>query len=401
MNKRIFSAAAATVALAAAPAVVMGQGDPFSAVRQAAPDAPAAGNPFSAIQSAAPPPAGPVPDAFSAMRSSSNRVGATGASGAAGRSYATGGTTGVVSLGSIALLPKTVAPLPIGLKPVSTKYLKGHKRVVIPTYSLAIVRTGSASAYAGGFGSEQAGRRVSITTALLGIDDALPAQLADEAYKDLVKRLTDAGFEVVPNEQVQASAIGTMQSLGTATKGINKWSVYAPAYAPLRSGAPFTSVMGGLGAFRQIGDTAKDLDAVVLIPGVAIDYENIGGSGTHNYGSSASVDADLRFHVLANSGPQFTVTPPPPYKGGWPGNFLMPTNQGTAEQFAIMYETDDRSDDRSLHNAFALAGMGDIYRQSKVYAAEADPGRYAALVRAAFQGVNTAIVNEMVKARAG
>ncbi len=400
MSKYILHAAAVAAVLGASPAA--GQGDPFGAIRSAQPAAGAAADPFSTVRSARPAPAaGPVPDAFSAMRASSNRVGSTGASGAAGRSYSTGSTTGFATLGSIALMPQTVAPLPISVKAANTKYIKGHTRVALTGFTLGVVRSGGASAYAGGAGSTQAGRRVSITTALVGIDDALPAKLADEAYKDLAKRLADAGFEVLPNDRVQASPIGQLASKGAQAVGVNKVSLYAPAYAPIRDGVLGLSAMSLPAGSRLTGEAAKVLDAVIINPVMVVDYENIGGSGTHNYGGNASVDAELRFHVMANSGALVTVTPPPPYKGGWGGTLLMPVQQGTPEPFAVMYETDDRSDDRSLHNAIAMAGLGDIYRQSKVYAAEADPGRYAALVRAAFQGMNTAIVTEMVKARGG
>ena len=115
--------------------------------------------------------------------------------------------------------------------------------------------------------------------------------------------------------------------------------------------------------------------------------------------ASASINADVRFHLLGGSGALVTVTPPPPYRGGWGASYLMPNNYGSAEPFAIMYEIDDKSDSKGIHNALALAGIGDIYRQSKYYAVEADPGRYAALVRAAYRGINAAIVAEMVKSR--
>jgi hypothetical protein len=374
------------MAILAAPAISQAQNDPFSSVRGAATPPPNTAN---------------APEAFSAIRGAagSGRVGATSASGAAGRSYANGSTGGFASLSQIASLPRTVAPIPITVKPTGLKYLKGKTRVALTGYTLGVIRSGAASAYGGGFGSEQAGRRVSITTALVGVDDAMPAQLADEAYKDLAKRLTDAGFEVIPNDQVQASPIGKLASRGSQTVGEGKISLYAPQYAPIRIG---TLALGGLtmpAAGGPNGDAAKALDAIVVNPTMIVDYENIGGSGNRAYSGNASVDAEVRFHLMANSGAMITVTPPPPYKGGWPGSLLMPTQMGTGEQFGIMYETNDKSDDRNLHNAIAMAGLGDIYRQSKVYAVEVDPGRYAALVRAAYAGLNTAIVAEMVKAR--
>ena len=44
--------------------------------------------------------------------------------------------------------------------------------------------------------------------------------------------------------------------------------------------------------------------------------------------------------------------------------------------------------------------MGSMYRQSKYYGVEISPERYRALARAAYEGLNTAIVAEIQKARA-
>jgi hypothetical protein len=41
-----------------------------------------------------------------------------------------------------------------------------------------------------------------------------------------------------------------------------------------------------------------------------------------------------------------------------------------------------------------------MYRQKKIYAVEVVPDRYAALARAAYQGLNAAIVEAMKKAAA-
>lgn len=82
-----------------------------------------------------------------------------------------------------------------------------------------------------------------------------------------------------------------------------------------------------------------------------------------------------------------------------PGVFRVKPS-GSDELFGVLVQTEDRSDDVGMHNAFAEAGMGSVYRQSLVYAVEADPGRFAALCRAAFQGFNTALVEEIRRARA-
>ena len=81
-----------------------------------------------------------------------------------------------------------------------------------------------------------------------------------------------------------------------------------------------------------------------------------------------------------------------------PGAFTMKPH-GSPEPFAVMVKAGDRSDSKGLHNALVEAGFGSLYRQSLVYAVEADPGRFAALSRAAFQGYNAALVEEIRRAR--
>jgi hypothetical protein len=328
-----------------------------------------------------------------------DRRGSTSAGGTASTNYATSGVKGDLSLSQLAALPKTVPPLAIQLKPTNTKYVKGKTQVAVATYGLYLVRSGSATAFAGGFGSESNARRTSIKTGLVGVSEPLANQLVEEAYVDLGKRLAQAGFEVAPNDAVQAalSGIGTVAS---GAKGINGQPIYGPAAAPVRAGTTFTGALSGLGNQGALTRACDALGgAIILSPSLGVDYEWLESSGNHAYSASASVGARLRFHALQNSGATFVQTPPPPYRGAWPGNFLMPQPSGTDEPFAIMFEVDDRSDNALVSSAMALAGFGSIYRQSKVYAVQADPDRYAALVRAAYQGLNASLVDELLKAK--
>jgi hypothetical protein len=331
----------------------------------------------------------------SGLRAQTPRIGGTGASGAVGESYAaTRNLGGGLSLAAISMLPHRVEPFPVQLKAANARFFKGKTRIVIPSYALMVNRSGRVTAFAGGRGSESNMRRTSLSTALVGVPDDLAAKLADEAYKDLVKRLTDAGYEVLPQETVAASAIGQIRTLGPVAKTTyNGQQAYGPPGLPLKPGAPFL--------FSNMNDYAKgaeDLGAIVLLPALGVDYERLETSGAHAYSSSASVNARLRFHAVQASGATFMVTPDKPYRGGWAGTFLMPQGAGTDEAFGIMYEVDDRSDSKALSNAFALAGFGSMYRQSKVYAVEVDPGRFTAMTRAAYEGLNAAIVTEMKKA---
>ena len=349
-------------------------------------------DPFGALYA---PPAGSAP-------APSAKTGVTSVSGAVGRSYSASDTDGFASLAQISMLPRVVPAIPLQLKPWNPKVSAKRPRILVPTYALALVRTGKVSAFAGGAGWGRAPRRASLTTALIGVSDELAEQLAQEAYDDLVRRLKAAGFDVVSPEEIAATPEASrLEVVGTRARGINGMSVYGPRAAPLRAGHPYASaVLAGSKSAIVLTDMSIELDALVITPQMALDYQQLEGTGRRTYVGSAQVGAKVWFDVLNGSGAYFLHGGSRKGLGSGPyGGFLMQGNHGSAEPFAIMYEVDDRSDSVAIHNAFAQAGLGSLYRQSKVYAVEASPERYAALARAAFQGLNMSIVAELRKAR--
>lgn len=349
-------------------------------------------DPFGTLY-APPPGSAPAP---------SSKTGVTSVTGAVGRSYSASDTDGFASLAQISMLPRTVPAISLKLKPWNPKVSAGRPRVLVPTYALALVRTGKVSAFAGGAGSEMAPRRTSLTTALVGVSDPLGEQLAQEAYDDLVQRLKSAGFDVVSPDEIAATPeAARLEVVGTRARGINGMSVYGPRTAPLRAGHPYSSaVLAGSKSAIVFTDMSIELDALVLTPQMALDYQQLETTGRRTYVGSAQVGAKVWFDVLGGSGANFLIGGSRKGLGSGPyGGFLMEGNHGSTEPFAIMYEVDDRSDSAAIHNAFAEAGLGSLYRQSKVYAVEVAPERYAALARAAFQGLNMSIVAELRKAR--
>lgn len=361
-----------------------------AAILMTATTARAQSDPFGALYA---PPAGSGP-------APSNRTGVTSVTGAVGRTYAGSQEGGFASLAQIGMLPRTVPAMPVALKAWNPKFAAGRPRIVVPSYVLALVRGGKVSASGAGAGSDITPRRTTLTTALTGVSDALAETLASDAYADLAARLTAAGFDVVPADQMQASAeIARLPAVGTRAKGQNGWSVYGPAVAPLRTGHAWSSSpLSASKAGMVFNDLSAELDAVVLTPQLAIDYQQLEGTGRRTYVGSAQVEAKVWFSIAPGSGATFLYGKRKGLGGGMPGSFLS-SGHGSAEPFAIMYEVDDRSDSVAIHNAFAQAGLGSLYRQSKVYAVEASPERYAALVRAAYQGLNAALVAELRKAR--
>lgn len=353
-------------------------------------------DPFGALYAPPPPPPGST-----AAPAPSTRTGVTGVTGAVGRSYAGSQEGGFASLAQIGMLPRVVPPIGLRLKPWNPKVSAKRPRILVPTYALALVRTGKASAFAGGAGSEMAARKASLSTALVGVSDQLAEQLAQEAYDDLMARLGTAGFDVVTPAEIAASPdISRLEVVGTRARGTNGMSVYGPAGAPLRSGHPYsTAMLAGSKSAIVFSDISAELDALILTPQMAIDYQQLESTGRRTYVGSAQVGAKVWFDVLGGSGAYYVYGQRRGLGSGPYGGFLLENNHGSTEPFGIMYEVNDRSDSVALHNAFAQAGLGSMYHQSQIYAVEVDPQRYAALVRAAFQGLNAAIVAELKSAR--
>lgn len=369
--------------------------DPFAVARPPAPAAPGApAAPAGVLGPIAPPPAASTPG---------NRVGFTGVEQAVGRSYAGAQTKGFASMAQIRMLPKTASPLSVSLRASAPRNMSGRPRIAVPTYAVAIVRQGSIRASAAGQGSDITPRATTISTILMGVDDTLAQRIADEANNDLTERLKAAGFDVVPQDQVQASAeLRRLEVVGTKVTGANDWTIYGARSAPLRTGHPFAKglagALGGSGASIVLNDVSVELNAVMMTPYLVLDYARYGGSGRSTYTGSANASMETRFR-MPNCGATFLYGRDKGKGGGIGGSFLSADSTGTDEAFGVLFEVDDRSDDVGLHNAFATAGLGSLYRQSKYYAVEVWPDRYATLARAAYQGFNAALVAEIQKAR--
>jgi hypothetical protein len=330
-------------------------------------------------------------------------IGSTRIEAAVGRSYAGSSEQGTVSLAQIAALPKTLAPFPVELDGAGEKYISRRPRIAVATYGLGVVRSQSVTASAAGRGSDITPRRTTVATYLEGVPDELATGLAEEAYNDLVGRLRAAGFDVVPADEVAAAphmqAIAHAASVLEGREGGGAWTTYGPRSAPLirgfanERGLAALSASGSLIAF---GKVSQELDAIVLVPRLMLNNVGMGGTGHRNFVGSASASAEVRFWITPATRTDFIWGNE--RGGAMPGGFQVKTF-GSDEPFAVLVKAADRSDSRALHDALADAGFGSLYRQSLVYAVQADPGRFAALSRAAFQGYNAALTEAIRRAR--
>ncbi len=201
------------------------------------------------------------------------------------------------ALCSALLVPGLAAAIPVGevttTKPGKVIDMAGVKplfkkksRAVIAGYQVSFVTHNKASAYAGGGG----GARSTMETYLGNVDQALMQQIADESYATFANKLAEAGIEVVPMEKVLASA--NFQALETTpTSAASPYKVKfqgADMVVVPATGLPlWFNQYDGLNAAGNKGKKnikamtalAKEFDAAVLQPSMAVDFSYLDTSG--------------------------------------------------------------------------------------------------------------------------
>lgn len=201
------------------------------------------------------------------------------------------------ALSSALLVPALAAAIPVSeagtakpgkvidmaaVKPLFKK--KG--RAVIAGYQVSFVTHNKASAYAGGGG----GARSKMETFLGNVDQALMQQIADEAYATFAKKLAEAGIEVVPMEQVKASA--NFQALETTPasadapykvnfEGADLVVVPATGFPLWFNQYDGLNAAGNKGKknLKHMAALAKEFDAAVLQPSMSVDFSYLDTSG--------------------------------------------------------------------------------------------------------------------------
>jgi hypothetical protein len=182
---------------------------------------------------------------------------------------------------------------------------KKKSKAVIAGYQVGFVTHNKASAYAGGGG----GARSTMETYLGNVDYALMQQIADEAYATYVKKLQEAGIEVIEADKVKASAafqaLETTPSTASAPYQVNFQGadmVVVPA-----SGFPlWFNQYDGLNAngnkgkknLKHLAALAKEFDAAVLQPSMVVDFSWLEKSGGQ-LARRANVEAGTTPYMVA------------------------------------------------------------------------------------------------------
>lgn len=200
---------------------------------------------------------------------------------------------------SLALLTPTLAravstaeaeTVKIG-KAIDTKSVKmlfkKKNRAVMAGYQVAFVTRNKATAAAGLYGS---GARATMETFLGNVDYALMQEIVDAAYANHVKRLQEAGIEIVPMEQVKASkAFQELEVTPGSAAQPCKVNLQGADYVVVpASGFPlWFNKYDDLGAkgeqskknIQLMAQLSKEFDAAVLQPSFGVDFTYLDTSG--------------------------------------------------------------------------------------------------------------------------
>lgn len=226
---------------------------------------------------------------------------------------------------AVVLTPQS-QPAELALQVFSTTdptALKGLKRVALPSFQVEFVTRSGAQASTSGFAA--AGRStVSAYYTLVGVGEADFQALTNQLHADFVRDLQQAGLDVVPFAQLQASpayrklVAGAQPSPFTKSGGGTSSVALAPAgqviYGAALAAAQSNSMMGAFSALANTGammgaafdslDLAKELDAHVVDVRLVVDFAQVSRSDKgflNRLSSTASVEGKVQPALLAGS----------------------------------------------------------------------------------------------------
>ncbi len=180
------------------------------------------------------------------------------------------------------------------LNPTGIKVLANAARIAVPSYRFGVVVRSGISA-SGGSGQVQ----MEAAADLVGVDLAQMRAIADGLHADFLRQLAATGRPIVPAAEMAASK-GYARLATTPVPFVKKpfadartVAMVSPNGLPLvnqHSDAPISDQSPlSLGNWRAINQMCVDLDCVVMIPSVVLDFAQLTGSGHSVYGSSARV----------------------------------------------------------------------------------------------------------------
>lgn len=174
------------------------------------------------------------------------------------------------------------------------KLLARSGRVAVPSYRFGLVlRNGMAAS--GGSGSA----KTDVTADLVGVDVDLMRAIAHRIFSDFIERLRTTGRTVLGWNEISTSP-AFAQLEPTKDPFVKKpfadsrtVAVVSPEYLPLLTIGPEAPLSDrspfNLGNARALNALSAELDCLIMIPSIVLDFAALSGSGHRVYGGAASV----------------------------------------------------------------------------------------------------------------
>lgn len=253
----------------------------------------------------------------------------------------------LLGIGAAASAQEIVIKTPYKLGGNIGKTYKETKKVVIGCFQIAQTTTSSASQTAAGGGAY-----AKMSVSFGGVDPLAYQAIVKEGYDLAVKKLTEAGWEVLTPEQIKATGVETYE--GTVVEDKTITYVQAPV-------TQVTQNWKALG-YNSFMAKAKELGANLInftYGGTAVAFDR--GS---RYSKKASVNASP---YLTFGGP---MTSYPSIRNGSPATIMAGTKEGETDFVGPegLYETSSRRS-KYLGNAFGK------------YTLDIDQAKYLAFIR--------------------
>ncbi|MBT4161974.1 MAG: hypothetical protein HOE54_11760 [Gammaproteobacteria bacterium] len=289
------------------------------------------------------------------------------------------------------------------------KYKKfADKRIAIPVYRVAFtVQTKTSARSMAGLDNSRGSITTSMTVALAGITNETMQRITDHAYEDYLTRLIEAGFDVVPFDEIQQTS-GYKQI--KFIKGLYSKNILGTAFAvKTPTGMPlfwdFGNPIGnaGFGMGQPYNRISSETNSTVIIPTLVVNFAEMTSSGRSFLATSAKVGAEMgitlskmTMHHLRIGDPRvstavkFMATP------------KLKETLSISGDFGEMLDGGQGYDDRALNGLLSM-GMGTALssRVAESRIVKADPGVYSTLALQALATGNAMFVGALADARDG
>jgi hypothetical protein len=278
---------------------------------------------------------------------------------------------------------------------------KGSKRLAVAGFRVGFtIRDKVTAQVAAGYqlgGTHTSGAKSVTAVALHGIDTSALQAVADQLYADFMARAGESGFEVIPLEQVKATA--GFAKLETTPSSVEKPYLHKPKGVQEKfimvmspSALPLWwengTMIGDKGPFdianyKAMGEVSRELDAFVVAPTFVINFAELTGSGNKGglfsgYEKGAKTGAKPRLGLARSDTRMFTVRGA---KGGPAnGHVTLKETVSLADYGAAMAKL---ADSAKGGNA-ALAGMSNASGDLSFFAA-AGPAERAQMLAVSAQ----------------